>query len=285
MASLSAEAKKRVSQWKQDGWQAYQRTFTEGRSQLAVAQGFFSSAEAECRRVRDFPELVGVLSGLGAVARATGGKAELEKALRLYWEEVDILTSLGRQLEAADRHAELEAVYRDLAMVDEERALVYLKEGLEVGSKAMDIARQHQDRGILSRVGVAVADICQLLAEHDREYAGHHLEMAADLYLQASQTWEDAEGRAMAGMGLAEVYIRLGKNLEGAQDLLEQAMAAYQKLPGGPVDYQVAQIHALLGRLFAQAGDGQRASRHVREAVEIFARLGVELGRQVESKT
>lgn len=285
MVSLSPEAQKRVSQWKQDGWQAYQRTFTEGRAQLAVALGFFSSAEAECRKVRDFPALVGVLSGLGAVARATGGKEELERALRFYWEEVDILTSLGRQLEAADRHAELEAVYRDLAMVDEERALVYLKEGLEVGTKAMDTARQYQDRGILARIGVAVADSCQLLAEHDREYAEHHLEMAADLYLQAAQTWEDPEGKALAGMGLAEVYIRLGKNLEGAQDLLEQAMTAYQQLPGGPVDYQVAQIHALMGRLFAQTGDIQRACRHVREAVEIFTRLGVDLGRQVESKT
>jgi len=277
--SLSPEARKRVSQWKQDGWQAYQRTFTEGRSQLLAAHDFFSSAEAECRKVREFPELVGVLSGLGAVARATGGKEQLEKALHFYWEEVDILTSLGRQLEAADRHAELEAVYRDLAMVDDERALVYLKEGLEVGIKAMEVARRHQDRGILARVGVAVADICQLLAEHDREYAEHHLEMAADLYLQASQTWEDAEGKAMAGMGLAEVYLRLGKNLEGAQDLLEQAMAVYRQLPGGPVDYQVAQIHALLGRLFAQSGDGARASRHVREAVEIFTRLGVDLVR------
>ncbi|MEW6524511.1 MAG: tetratricopeptide repeat protein [Bacillota bacterium] len=283
MAGLSLDAQRRVREWKQAGWQAYQRAFTEGRSQLAVALSSFSSAEAECRKVRDFQELVGVLSGLGAVARATGGKEELEKALRYYWEEVDILTSLGRQLEAADRHAELEAVYRDLAMVDAEKALVYLKEGLEVGIKALDVARQCQDREIMARVGTAVADICQLISEHDCEYAEYHLEMAADLYLQAAGTWEEVEGKAMANMGLAEVYIRLGKNLDGARELLEQAMETYVKLPGGQVDYQVAQVHALLGRLFAVSGDRARAARHIRDAVAIFKRLGVDLGGRTEA--
>jgi tetratricopeptide (TPR) repeat protein len=267
-----------VDQARQAGWQAFDRAFTEGREQLTLAAEHFARAEAECRRERDYPGLVGVLSGLGAVHRALGDRADLEKALRYYWEEVDILTSLGRELEAAERHAELGAVYRDLAAADGDRALLYLKEGLEVGMKALEVARRYQARETCARISMAVADICQVLSDHDLEYAEFHLEMAADLYRQSAEVWPaDAEGRAITNLGLAEVYVRLGKNLEGARVLLEQALEIYQALPGGQVDYQLGQVHAVLGRLYARSGDRPRAAAHIRTAVGIFQRLGVRL--------
>ncbi len=277
MTKENQAIRERLGQLKRLGWNAYEQAFSQGYACLDTARGHFLEAEALARSGGDPSLLIGVLSGLGAVARASGQPQEVERALHYYWEEVDILRELGHELEAADLHAEIEAVYRDLAALMPDRALRFLKEGLDAGIKALEMIKRHQNRFVMARVGNAVADICQVLSDYDTDYREFHLQMAADLYRQGLETWsEQEEGQAVARMGLAEVYLRMGKNLDAADVLLDEALGIYTSLPGQRVDYQIAQIHTLKGQLMATQGKPEDAKEKLRQAITMFRKLGIE---------
>lgn len=277
-----------VVRLRDEGWENLARSRTEGRQYLAAAYRCFTEAEAISREHGDREALVGVLRGIGDVLRATGNPANMETAVRYYQEEVDILQSLRREREMGDHLATLQLCYRDLATAEPERALELIRQGVEIGEKCLTIARKHQDKPALANASANLADLFVLLATHDEAMRESHLGLAADLFRHADSLWGEVAAAldneqdaavvrvqaAQAKMGLAEVYTRLGSNLDGAAALLDEAEEAYRQAPGGPVHYQLAQIQMLRAYLEDRRGNPQAAARHAEAGRSIFERLG-----------
>ncbi|MHB0884425.1 MAG: hypothetical protein ACYC6V_02640 [Bacillota bacterium] len=261
---------------KAEAWELIRRGFAEDRHHLEAADRKLRQAEALCRSIGDREGLVGILGGRGAILRTSGEVDKLLAAVSLYTEEVGILADADREKEVAVYQSNIVAAYRDLATVDPEQAVEYIGRGLEIGQAALTVSQRLSDRAGMAQGSANLADLCVLLAEHDPELGENHLATAATLYRTAEELWTgvDDDGLAMARMGLAEVYIRLGRNFDGAEALLEQAGEFYGRSGDQSVGYQRSQVHALRARLLTAEGRPAEAADERRKAAEIMDRLG-----------
>lgn len=265
---------------KAGAWELIRRGFAEDRHYLDAAEDQLKQAEALCRSIGDGEGLVGILGGRGAILRSSGEKDKILAALSLYTEEVGLLADANREKEVAAYQSNVVMAYRDLATVDPENALAYIGRGLDIGQTALAVSQRLADRGGMAQGSANLADLCVLLAEHDPDLTDNHLATAATLYRTAEELWDgvDEDGLAMARMGLAEVYIRLGRNFDGAEALLDQAAETYRQRHGQPVAYQLAQVHALRARLHKAQGRPEDAAEERRQAAGLLERLGFGLG-------
>lgn len=261
---------------KAEAWQLIRRGFAENRGHLAGAEEKLKKAEALCRSTGDREGLVGILAGRGAILRSSGQKDQILAAIGLYMEEIGILAEADREKEVAAYQSNVVMAYRDLATVDPENALDHLGRGFEIGQAALAASRRLADRAGMAQGSANLAELCMLLADNDPELAEDHLATAVVLYRAAEELWTelDREGLAAARMGLAEAYLRLGRNLEGVEELLEQSAEIYAGADGGPVVYQLAQVHALRARLRQAQGRPAEAAEERGKAIDLFERLG-----------
>ena len=131
-----------------------------------------------------------------------------------------------------------------------------------------------------------------------------HLGTAIDLYLKAGTLWdrvaahsrsrkalrkgepdlpgqvprlpgEAAQGKALALLGIVEAYVLLGKNLDRARAMLDEAKCCYAGAGAG--SYQMGHVESLYGSLALAEGDREQATKHFHEASETFRRLGFSL--------
>jgi hypothetical protein len=268
---------------KAQGWGYYRAAYTHGRGLWDHALAAFEQAEALYREAggsEGRAGLAGALSGRGAVLRSSGDPEAIRRAIALYQEEIDLLRELGREMVLPEALTNLGLAYRDLATVQPTAAA-----GLELGIVACREALEEAKRlGQQEAEGLAagtVADICLVLARLDSEdYRERHLKEALSFYGQAEKAWEgrDEDGLALSRLGLAEAYIALGQNLEGARDLLEEVLKFYEAYAGtpvkGPVRYQIAQVKELEARLLEAEGQNEKAGVVRRQAREHLQALG-----------
>ena len=263
---------------KAEGWQLLRSGHIQGGDYLTAAYDKLAAAEERFRSLGDVEGLIGTLSGLGVCLRATGTKENIVRALEHYREELHLLESENRLQEACLYSSNVSVCLRDLAMVDETVALMHIMEGLEFTSEYLEMSVENKVPKATASGYSNLADLTVLLAEHepDPQHREEHLKMAGSLYGQAISAWEglDEEGQVLASMGLAQVYIDMGSNLAGAEDLLFDALEFYRGYEGGEIKYQVAQVHSLLAALMARDGREEESARHQETAVRIFEELG-----------
>jgi hypothetical protein len=79
-------------------------------------------------------------------------------------------------------------------------------------------------------------------------------------------------------MGMAEAYIALGRNLEGARDFLAEVHRYYAEYAGapvkGPVRYQMAQVKELEARILDAEGKPEEAAQAREEGRQNLDALG-----------
>lgn len=279
-----AEEKVRwAERFKAQGWAYYRAAFTHGRQLWEHALIAFEQAEGLLRdaatpRARE--GLIGVLSGKGSVLRSTGDPEGIRQALGLYREEIALLREFGRERELPEALVNVALACRDLATVDPTRA-AELSQGVAACREALETARRLDRPEAEALAANTLGDLCLVLARLDlEEYRDRHAREAVGFYGQAEKLWQDRDedGVTLARMGLAEAYITLGQNLEGARDLLEEALRYYRDYSGrpvsGPVRYQIAQVKELEARLYEAEGKVEDAARARREARESLESLG-----------
>ncbi len=261
-----------------EGWELIQRGFAGDRRLLDAAEERFRKAETLCRSWGDREGLVGILSGRAAILRNSGEKEKILAAIDLYTEEIALLADAGREREVAAYQCNVALAYRDLATADPEGAIEFIGRGLDEGRRALALNEKLGHRPGLAQGSSVIADLCLLLADRDPELKENHLATAATLYRTAEELWTgiDPEGQAMARMGLAEAYIGMGKNLDGAEALLDEAAREYtgEGETGRPVAYQLSQIHALRSRLLQAQGRTEEALEERRLAIELLNKAG-----------
>jgi len=266
---------------KSQGWGYYRAAFTHGRQLWDQALTAFEQAEAIFRQ-EDHPEgLVGVLSGRASVLRCSGRPESIRKALELYREESGLLQDMdGREAELAQSWVNEALAYRDLLTVEPEAASS-MTDAVAACRRALETAGQAEKPETEALAACTLADLCLVMARLDEpSFKERHLKEAMGFYGQAEKLWEerDPDGQALARMGLAETYIALGENLEGARDLLGEVLEYYEDYSGkpvsGPVRYQIAQVKELEARLHEAEGDSGEAARARREAESHLEALG-----------
>jgi tetratricopeptide (TPR) repeat protein len=265
---------------KAQGWGSYRAAFTHGRKLWDQALAAFEQSEALFRDLGEKEGLIGVLSGRATVLRSSGDPESIRRSVALYHEEIDLIRESGREEELPGALVNLGLAYRDLATVTPEAAAEMAK-GIEACREALEKAKRADRPDEAALATCTLADLSLLLAGLDRpEYRERHLKEAMGFYGQAEKLWEerDEDGRTMARLGLAEAYIALGRNLEGARDLLEEVLRYYETYAGGPVSgpvrYQIAQVKALEARLLEAEGNPEEAARIRQEARDHLEVLG-----------
>ncbi len=261
------------------GWAYFDRAFREDRQYLTCAHRTFRQVEELSRRA-GLPELEAeALSAQGMCLRATGQVEQVQRALEAHDRAAALWETLGREEELATERDRMQLAYRDLAVVDRGRALEYLKKGFEVGQQALTVWKRRRNKAGLAQCCSNLADLCCILAQHDPGLMRRHLAMAATLYQQAEELWGESAPDAVmtARMGLAEVYIALNANLEGAEAILKDALGYYSGKRGTQVTYQLAQANALLARCYRRQGRMKMAREHETRARSLFRSLGFEV--------
>ncbi len=279
------------------GWEAYNKSFIEGKGSVDEAVNLFREAAEILREAGDEINLPLALAGLGSALHALGGVDDLLEASRCYEEEGRLWGSVEASHQVVLSVTRHQAVLRDLALLQPEKGLEYVEKGLAIGERAMNEARLQEDHRDLATVTHTTADLCMVLARIDSECMASHLEVALELYGKALDIWEHeaedrdfagvdethqadgtdeaseaAEGRAICLMGMAEAYIMLGRNLEGAESFLDDAACYYERF--GPNSYHMGHIKSLFGSLFVATGHREKAVSCFKESREIFRRLG-----------
>ncbi|RJQ08226.1 MAG: hypothetical protein C4551_05675 [Bacillota bacterium] len=265
------------------GWGYYRAAFTHGRKLWDYALAAFEQAEGLYRRanVTEGREgLAQALSGRATVLRSSGLPDAIREAVGLHREAIAILRELEAKEGLAEGLVNLALAYRDLVTVDP-GAGSELGEAVEACREALDISKETgrpEDRALAA---CTLADISALLARLDDDaYRERHLAEALGFYGQAEKLWQDndRDGLALARMGLAEAYVALGKNLEGARDLLDEVERYYIDYSGspvrGPVRYQLAQVKELRARLLEAEGRSEEARALRQEALDGLEALG-----------
>jgi len=272
---------------KSQGWGYYRAAFTHGRQLWDQALTAFEQAEAIFRQ-EDSPEgLVGALSGRASVLRSSGRPESIRKALELYREETRLLETMeDRQAELARSWVNQALAYRDLLTVAPTEAR-RAAEAIEACRRALEAAKRAAEPGVEALAACTVADLCLVMARlDDPSFKEKHLKEAMGFYGQAERLWEDndPDGQALARLGLAEAYIALGQNLEGARDLLHEVLTYYEDYSKGPVSgpvrYQIAQVKELEAGLYEAEGDPERAARARQEALGHLKALGFAPGEE-----
>ncbi len=271
---------------KAQGWGYYRAAFTHGRQLWDHALAAFERAEDLYREVgsRQAREgLIGTLSGRGTVLRSSGAPEAIRQAIGLYEEEITLLRELGGDDDLPEALVNLGLAYRDMATVDPAGAAGDLEKGARVCREALEGAKKGGDQDGQALAASTLADLSLVLARLDApEFREQHLKEALAFYGQAEKLWEgrDQDGLALCRLGLAETYIAMGRNLEGARDLLDEILDYYREYAGppvkGPVLYQIAQVKELQARLFEAEGKPDEAAAVRREARESLKTLGFE---------
>lgn len=270
---------------KAQGWGYYRAAFTHGRQLWDHAQAAFERAEALYREVgtqEGREGLVGALSGRGTVLRSSGAPEAIREALGLYEEEVALLREFGREAELPEALVNLALAYRDLATVDP-AAAAGLGKGVQACREALEGAKRAGRPDAQALAASTLGDLCLVMARLDTEdHRQQHLKEALAFYGQAEKLWEDRDqdGLALCRLGLAEAYIDMGRNLEGARDLLDEVLRYYSDYAGtpvtGPVRYQIAQVRELEARLLETEGKPEEAAQARKEAKDNLGALGFE---------
>ncbi len=270
---------------KAQGWGYYRAAFTHGRQLWDLARAAFEQAEALYREVGTSEGrngLVGTLSGRGTVLRSSGVPEAIREALGLYDEEISLLRELGREADLPEALVNLALAYRDLATV-EPAAAVDLEKGIRACREALESARRFGRPEAQALAASTLGDLCLVMARLDTEdYRQPHLKEALAFYGQAEKLWQDRDqdGLALCRLGLAETYITMGRNLEGARDLLDEVLSYYRDYSGtpvkGPVRYQIAQVKELEARLLEAEGKVKEAAVARQEARDNLGVLGFE---------
>lgn len=187
---------------------------------------------------------------------------------------------LDRERDLPEALVNLALAYRDLITVEPAESGEMTK-GVEACREALDLAKRTCKPEAEALCACTLADLSLVMARLDREdYRETHLKEALGFYGQAEKLWEDRDkdGQALARLGLAETYILLRRNLDGARDLLEEVLDYYVNYAGtpvsGPVRYQVAQVKELQARLFEAEGKPEEAAQARQEARDQLERLG-----------
>jgi len=223
---------------KAQGWGYYRAAFTHGRKLWDTALETFRQAGAIFRELGDKEGLAGTLSGEATVLRSTGDPEAIRRATELYQEGIDLLKELGREDHLPEALVNLALAHRDLATVEPTEG-ASLEQGVRACREALETAKIKNQPDNIALAASALGDLCLIMARLDRpEYRETHLKEALGFYGQAEKLWDgrDADGAALARLGLAEAYITLGENLGGARDLLEDRERYFNpKLEGRPV--------------------------------------------------
>jgi tetratricopeptide (TPR) repeat protein len=269
-----------VQALKAQGWGYYRAAFTHGRELWEHALEAFRQAAALARETGNQRALVGVLSGEATVLRSTGAKEAIRRAVALYEEEIALLKTLGLEEQVPEALVNLALAYRDLATVEAAEAPV-IEKGIEACREALESAKKADDPETHALAACTVGDLCLVMARLDlAEFREQHLKAAMAFYGQAEKLWEgrDADGVALARLGLSEAYIALKENLDGARDLIREVLEYYEGYSGppvsGPVRYQMAQAKELLARLLEAEGKPGEAAEARREAQSLLKTLG-----------
>jgi len=254
----------------------YQMAFTHGKAFLAMAREELAAAEKAAREAGDDEALASVYGLWASVLRTEAGPEAIVQAVDYVRQEVELLEANGRVREAAEAMVSLPALYRDLATVDPAHSLAHVYEGLKAGEEALRRASELDLRSAMVAGSTYLGDLCLMLADADAERQDEHLQVAAGLYGKADElaTQDDRDGQVLARLGLAETYIRMGKNLDGARDFLQEALDFYSRHEGGELTYQVAYVFSLMARLEDALGDYQAARTHREEAISLWRNLG-----------
>jgi hypothetical protein len=268
---------------KAQGWGYYRAAYTHGRQLWEHALTAFEQAEALFREVGTDAAragLVGTLSGRATVLRSSGAPEAIRQALGLYEEEVALLRELGRRDDVPEALVNLALAHRDLMTV-EPAETPGLARAVGVCREALDGAKRTGDEGVQALALSTLADLCLFIAGIDTpDLRERHLKEALAFYGQAEKLWEgrDEDGRALARMGMAEAYIALGRNLEGARDFLAEVHHYYAEYAGlpvkGPVRYQMAQVKELEARLLEAEGKPEDAAQAREEGRRNLDALG-----------
>jgi tetratricopeptide (TPR) repeat protein len=286
------------------GWKAYQKSFSSGREHAREALDLFAGAAGALREKADYENLPMALDGMGAALHLLGTAEELRQADKCYDEEIRLLERAKNVQELAQAVSSEQAVLRDLALLTPESAFACLEKGLRLGEKGMTLAARTRDEKSLAWVSQTTADLCCVLAQTDRSMAETHLSTAIDLYQKAGVLWERvaargrpregaqaavkeesdagsqagalpreaAEGKALSLLGMVEAYVMMGKNLDSARVMLDEARSFYTR--AGTGSYQMAHVESLSGSLALAEGDREEALKHFKDATDTFRRLG-----------
>ena len=166
------------------GWELYQKSFYEGMQCAIEAASHFKKAEKLLRESGDDFHLPLVLDGLGAASHILGTKDHLLTAVNYFDEEIKLLKTTGRLGEVPHVIGRQQAVYRDLALLEPEKGMVYLEKGLKAGEVALTLAADFKDERSLAWVSQTTADLCCVVARLDSTYLTSHLDVAIDLIIR-----------------------------------------------------------------------------------------------------
>lgn len=265
---------------KAQGWGYYRAAYTHGRGLFDQALDAFQQAAAIYRDVGDQAGLAAAIGGQATVLRSSGRPEAIRRASDLHQEQIGILRDLGAEAAMPEALINLALASRDLATADPAAAGV-VAAGVGACREAMTLAKRGQSLDQMALATATLADLCLVMAEIDEPaYRDTHLQEALGFYGQALQLWgeRDPDGAALARMGLAEAYIALGRNLEGARDLLGEVLEYYTTYTAapvsGPVRYQIAQVRELEARLLEAEGQPGQAAAKREEARDQLETLG-----------
>lgn len=278
--AAAADERRLADILKAQGWGFYRAAFTHGRHLFETSLETFRQAAAIYRDLGDQAGLAGALAGEATVLRSTGDPAAIRQALDLYRQEIELLRGSAAEEALPEGLINLALASRDLVTADQTATWAF-DGGVTACREAITIANSKGNSDSVALANSTLADLCLVMARLDQPaYRETHLKEALGFYGQALRLWEarDQDGAILAKLGLAEAYIELERNLEGARDLLAEVLdyyTAYTNAPvSGPVRYQIAQVKELEARLLLAEGRPDEAEAKRQEARDQLEALG-----------
>jgi len=179
------------------------------------------------------------------------------------------LDDLVRDIEAALRAAngnDQSTIYADWSLTAHRRGQT--QQALELAQQALHLAETSQDRQALAQAHNMLGMLVS--RQGDADEARHHLEQS----MRLAESLDDPGMRAAALNNLAQVY-RSGGDIDRALGLTEAALALC--IAQGDRHHEAA-LHSNLADLQHAAGRSEEAMAHLKQAVGIYAEIGVEAG-------
>ncbi|HEY6406665.1 MAG TPA: tetratricopeptide repeat protein, partial [Ktedonobacteraceae bacterium] len=168
-----------------------------------------------------------------------------------------------------DQSNQQASIYADRSLTAQRRGQV--RQAFDLAQRALSLAKASDD----TRAGAARAqahNMLGMLASHqnDTQAALHHLEQS----LLLSETLHDPAMRAAALNNLAQAYQANG-DIERALVLTEEALTLCVSQGDR---HREAALHNNMADLLHTAGQAEVAMSHLKQAVSIYAEIGVEGG-------
>ncbi len=269
-----------------EGWHHLRAFFREGSRHLSVAVAALREAEQAQRRAGDQDGLMVTLLGLSLALRLGRDPAEVQRAVTLAQEVVNLAQRRAGEAVALSYRTHLEAAYKDLADVETGVARVRSANlGIKACDRTVRLARRLRVPSVIPSSQAAKAGLLVLLVPSRAPGEAVRLRrQAARLYAAALAAWppRDVEGRAAVQIEMAE-RLAAGSGSGGlggqAERLLREAAQALHHTDN-------RYLLALLAR--AQAREAVAAGRadaldHLEAAVAAFRALGCDReAREVE---